>query len=93
MVPAFAGNHGLLTDPTNMIHVMLKGARAAHSHTAETAAGMPSFAWKMDDEDIAEILTYVRNSWGNAGEAVSAGKVGEMREQLGAREPLSNPGS
>lgn len=91
MVPAFAGNHGLLGDPTNMIHVMLKGARAAHTSVTQTAAGMPSFAWKMDDEDIAEILTYVRNSWGNAAEPVSSGAVGDMRTVLEARQPLRNP--
>ncbi len=88
MVPAFSANHGLLGDPTNMIHAMLKGARAPHTHDAQTAAGMPSFAWKMDDKQVADILTYVRNSFGNGAEAVSPEVVGEMRDALDAREPL-----
>ncbi|MBT9382446.1 cytochrome c [Pseudooceanicola sp. CBS1P-1] len=89
MVPAFAGNHGLLgDDATNLVHAMLKGARAAHTHTAQTAAGMPSFAWKMDDKDIAEILTYVRNSWGNSAAPVSADQVGAMRAALDARDQI-----
>ncbi|WP_240989658.1 c-type cytochrome [Salipiger mangrovisoli] len=85
MVPAFSANHGLLGDPTNMIHAMLKGTRAPHTHAAQTAAGMPSFAWKMDDTQVAEILTYVRKSFGNGAEAVSPEAVGEMRDALDAR--------
>ncbi|WP_172328400.1 cytochrome c [Mangrovicoccus sp. HB161399] len=91
MVPAFAGNKGLLGDPTNLIHAMLKGARAPHTHEVQTAAGMPSFAWKLSDERIAELLDYVRNSWGNAAAAVPASSVAEMRASLDAREPMANP--
>jgi hypothetical protein len=31
------------------------------------------------------VLTYVRNSWGNAGPAVTAGDIGRGREQLAKR--------
>lgn len=39
---------------------------------------MPSFS-NMQNEDIAAIATYIRNSWGNEAPAVSAGRVGQIR--------------
>lgn len=86
MVPAFAGNNAMQNDPTNMINAMLNGARAAHTAENQTAAGMPSFAWKMDDRQVAEILNYVRNSWGNQASEVTADKVAQMRKQTGAAD-------
>jgi len=92
MVPAFAKNNVInANDPTNLIHAMLKGARAAHTHTAQTAAGMPSFAWKMNDQEIADVLNYVRNSWDNSAVEIKAKQVAEMRKSLGAREKISTP--
>ncbi|MDC0609856.1 cytochrome c [Vibrio sp.] len=89
MVPAFANNRVIVADdPTNLIHAMLKGARAAHTETAQTAAGMPSFAWKMNDQEVANVLNYVRNTWGNTAKEITASQVAEMRDSLGAREKI-----
>ena len=43
---------------------------------------MPSFAWKLSDADIAAVITYIRNAWGNAAPPVSAGNVSSMRQAL-----------
>lgn len=91
MVPAFAGNKGMQGDPTNMIHAMLKGARAPHTEGQQTAAGMPSFAWKMDDQQVASVLNYVRNSWGNQAREVTAQQVAELRKDTQARDKLKTP--
>jgi nitrite reductase (NO-forming) len=39
---------------------------------------MPPMSQRNDDE-VANILTFVRNSWGNSGDAVSADEVREVR--------------
>jgi mono/diheme cytochrome c family protein len=92
MVPAFKGNHGLLADDaTNLIHAMLRGARAAHTHDLQTAAGMPAFDWKMDDRQIAEVLDYVRNSWGNSAAPVVVDEVARLRDYLKANEKMAVP--
>jgi mono/diheme cytochrome c family protein len=92
MVTAFAGNRRMLTDdPTNLLHAMLMGARAPHTEARQTAAGMPSFAWKMNDQQVAEILNYVRNSWGNAAVEVHAEQVAALRGELGAHQKLVVP--
>lgn len=71
-------------DPVSMIRVVLAGNRAGTTDAAPTGPAMPSFAWNLSDENIADVLTYVRNSWGNAAEAVSADEVHDQREQLQA---------
>jgi mono/diheme cytochrome c family protein len=43
---------------------------------------MPSFAWKLSDADLAAVVTYIRNAWGNAAPPVSAGDVSNMRRTL-----------
>jgi mono/diheme cytochrome c family protein len=43
---------------------------------------MPSFAWNLSDQDVAAVLTYVRNSWGNAAPPVSAKDVASLRTGL-----------
>ncbi|MFG6668184.1 c-type cytochrome [Halomonas sp. HNIBRBA4712] len=92
VAPAFAGNNALLAaDATNLIHVMLMGGRAAHTQARPTGAGMPSFAWKMNDAEIATVLDYIRNSWGNAAEPVDVERISELRTQLDARDKLPTP--
>ena len=46
---------------------------------------MPSFAWKLTDAEIADVATYVRNSWGNQASAVRETQVEELRGKLGLR--------
>jgi mono/diheme cytochrome c family protein len=43
---------------------------------------MPSFAWKLNDRQLADLLTYVRNSWGNQAGAVSEKDVAKVRASL-----------
>lgn len=91
MVPAFAGNQGMLQNPTNMIHAMLRGTRAPHTAERQTAAAMPAFDWKMSDQQVADILNYMRNSWGNQAPEVQVGQVADMRKASGAGDKLKLP--
>jgi mono/diheme cytochrome c family protein len=69
-------------DPTNLIRVVLQGVRSAATDAAPTAAAMPSFAWRLSDGQIADVLTYVRASWNNAGPPVSDDAVARLRKAL-----------
>jgi len=90
MIPAFADNKAITADDaTNLIRAMLVGARAVATHDKPTAAGMPSFEWKMDDRQIAETLNYIRNTWGNAAKPVTIEDVAKMRALLKARGNLA----
>ena len=48
---------------------------------APTGPAMPSFAWKLDDAEVANVLTYIRNNWGNAAPAVDAATAEAVRAQ------------
>jgi mono/diheme cytochrome c family protein len=83
MITGFAGNKSILADSTETLtSVVLGGARGVHTHTYVTGAGMPAFDWKLSDSEIADILTFVRNSWGNRARPVTAEQVASMRKQL-----------
>lgn len=69
-------------DPTSLIHVVLAGSRAGGTAAAPTAPAMPAFGWNLSDENVADVLTYIRNSWGNAAPSVTAGDVKDLRKTL-----------
>jgi mono/diheme cytochrome c family protein len=66
-------------DPTSLLHVVLRGTRGVATQVAPTGAAMPQFGWLLNDDQVAAVLTYIRNSWGNAAPAVSASEVGKAR--------------
>ena len=65
-----------------LIRVVLAGSRAGATDAAPTAPAMPAFGWNLSDDNVADVLTYVRNTWGNAAPAVSAAQVNDVREAL-----------
>ncbi len=62
-----------------LITVILKGDRVSATHTDQTGLAMPAFA---DTPDDAEVVTYIRNAWGNRGSGVDAGDVRDLRSKL-----------
>ena len=81
--PPLTGN-AIVIQPNaeSLVRVVLEGAQAAGTKAAPTAPSMPSFAWKFNDAEVADLLTYVRNSWGNEAAPISADTAGKIRAQL-----------
>jgi mono/diheme cytochrome c family protein len=73
------------SDPASLLHVVLRGTMGLATAQAPTAAAMPAFAWVLNDEQVAAVLTYIRNSWGNTAPAVAAGDAGKARSALAKR--------
>ena len=83
MFPSLAGSAAVQQkDPTSLLHVVLRGARSVGTDKAPTAPAMPSFDWLLRDDQVAAVVTYIRNAWGNAAPAVSASEVGKTRQAL-----------
>jgi mono/diheme cytochrome c family protein len=83
MLPALKGSPFVQqTNPDSLLHVVLVGTRAVATDAAPTAAAMPAFGWKLSDEQVASVVTYIRNAWGNAASPVEAGSVQSMRKSL-----------
>ena len=71
-------------DPASLIHIVLKGAQMPATTAAPTAYAMPGFDWRMSDKEVAEVVTFVRSSWGNQAAAVTAADVAKVRKDVGA---------
>ncbi|MDQ8032116.1 alcohol dehydrogenase [Bordetella genomosp. 1] len=72
------------SDPTSLIHIVLKGGQMPATQAAPTAYGMPGFDWRLNDAEVADVVTFVRGSWGNKGAAVTASDVAKVRKEIGA---------
>ncbi|MGH7069030.1 MAG: cytochrome c [Acetobacteraceae bacterium] len=72
LFPRLAGSPAVSSgDPTTLIRTVLFGSQAVATPDAPTAPAMPSFAWRLGDAQVAAVITYIRNAWGNAAAAVS----------------------
>lgn len=43
---------------------------------------MPAFGWQLTDAQIAAVSTFIRNRWGHAAPALTAGDVHKARSLL-----------
>jgi mono/diheme cytochrome c family protein len=83
LFPRLAGSALVQSDdPTTLARVVLHGTRAVATAGAPTGPAMPAFDWRLDDAQVAAVLTYIRNNWGNAADAVSATAVANQRASL-----------
>ena len=78
--PALAGNPVLQSeDPTSLIHIVLKGATLPATHTAPSTFTMPAFDWRLSDQEVADVVNFIRTSWGNQAGEVKATDVKGLR--------------
>jgi mono/diheme cytochrome c family protein len=73
------------SDPTSAIRLVLRGGRSVATEAEPTGPGMPSYGWQLDDQQVAAVLTYIRNAWKTAAAPVSADMVAKARAQLQTR--------
>lgn len=79
--PALAGNPVLQTqDPTSAIHIILSGSREPYTSTAPSMPTMAPYANILSDQQIADLVTFVQQSWGNKGGAATADQVAKLRK-------------
>ena len=78
--PPLAGSDFLMADKDRSISIVLNGLFGPVTvNDVEFNGAMPPMN-QLSDTEIADILTYVRNSWGNKDDAVSSAEVTAMRE-------------
>jgi mono/diheme cytochrome c family protein len=79
--PPLPGNANLQSaDPANTIRIVLDGAESITTPRAPNTGSMPAYAAKMSDQEIADVITYIRNSWGNSAPAVTVDQVAKARK-------------
>ena len=68
-------------DPTTIVRLILTGSRSVPTPATPTPLAMPPFDWKLTDDEVAAVATYVRNAWGNTAPEVKPRTVAKLRRR------------
>ena len=81
-VPPLAGaTSSLVPDPASQINVVLNGAARVMANGMPDSYRMPPYRAQLSDKEIAQVLDFVRNGWGNHGGNVSQKAVADLRKR------------
>ena len=87
--PPLAGSEWVLAEgPNRIIRIPLLGLQGPIKAAGKEFNGaMPAFAagGALNDEQVAAVLTYIRNSWGNKAPRVTVEQVQKVRKELQTR--------
>ena len=88
LFPQLAGAPAVQSrEATSAIRVVLQGGQSVSTHAAPTGAAMPAFGWMLSDAEVADVVTFIRNAWGNAASSVRASDVADTRSAIVAERP------
>ncbi len=80
--PPLSGNHVLSAqDPATLTHITLTGWQSVVTESRPRSFYMPSFA-RLTDAELAEILSFVRESWGESAPSVTEKQIAQARRKL-----------
>jgi ubiquinol-cytochrome c reductase cytochrome b subunit len=74
--PPLAGNPVVTGDPSKVIGIVLGGLHGSISVNGQAYNGqMPPWKGTLTNKQIADVITFIRSSWGNSASAVTEGQV------------------
>jgi mono/diheme cytochrome c family protein len=74
-------------DKDKLIHIVLEGSAAFANDPPRTYRNPMAALPYLSDQEIADVLTYVRNNFSNTGTPVTAGEVSKVRARLRQAQP------
>ena len=78
--PPLAGNDVVTGDPNKVIGIVLNGLHGSINVKGQTYNGqMPPWKGTLSNADIANVISYIRSSWGNTGSAVTEAQVAKYK--------------
>jgi mono/diheme cytochrome c family protein len=84
--PPLIGSEWVVGSPARMIRIPLAGlAGPITVKGQEWNLAMPAMGAALSDEDLAAVLTYMRQSWGNKGSEITPEQVKAVRAEVGNR--------
>ncbi|MEB2647891.1 cytochrome c [Pseudomonas canadensis] len=87
MPPLAGATSALAKESASAINITLNGSQRVVAAGVPDAYRMPAFREQLSDAEIADVLSYVRSTWGNNGGTVDAKAVGKLR---GHTDPASS---
>lgn len=88
-IPPLARSDYLMADKKRSVRIVLQGQTGKLKVNNKTYNGTMIPLDYLSDENVANVLTYVRNSFGNSGDPVSVEEVQRIRSE--APPPAANP--
>ncbi|OQP35177.1 c-type cytochrome [Pantoea latae] len=79
-IPPLAGATSMQVDASSAINIVLNGSARVVTNGVLDAYRMPPYRKQLSDQETAEVLNYIRSSWGNSGAQTEAKAVAEMRQ-------------
>jgi mono/diheme cytochrome c family protein len=87
-IPPLAGNPTVLdVDSSSLINIVLNGSNPLVVKGTPDAYRMPEFRINLSDQDIADVMSFIRQGWGNHAGPVTADQVAKLRH---ATDPSSD---
>jgi mono/diheme cytochrome c family protein len=81
-IPPLAGSaSSMVKEGASSINTTLNGSGRVVAQGIPDSYRMPSFRSQLSDQEIAEVVSYVRTAWGNQGGAVAAKDVKDLRDK------------
>jgi alcohol dehydrogenase (quinone), cytochrome c subunit len=81
-LPRLAGNPTVLdNDPSSLINLVLNGSVPLVVKGTPDAYRMPQFRVQLTDQEIADVVSFIRAGWGNSAPPVTAQQVTTLRHQ------------
>jgi mono/diheme cytochrome c family protein len=80
-IPPLAGATSMMVNDASAINITLNGSARVVADGMPDAYRMPPFRKQLSDNEIADVLSFIRSSWGNNGENVTQESVSELRER------------
>ncbi|UUO12867.1 cytochrome c [Alcaligenes faecalis] len=85
--PALAGNSAVFANnPQSVIQVTLEGGRMPENSVDTMSFTMPAFR-HLGDQEIADLVNYIRTSWTNQAPTVQAADVAHIRQFVANKSP------
>lgn len=78
--PPLAESDYLMEDKIRSINIVMRGLAGPITVKGQNYDGVMPPQVTLNDEQIADVLTFVRNSWGNEGDVVTVGEVKAVRD-------------
>ncbi|CAL1517792.1 PVC-type heme-binding CxxCH protein [Chitinophaga sp. MM2321] len=92
--PPLAGSEWVKGNDERLIKLVMKGVLGPMEVNNKMYTGqvpMTPFGGLLKDDEMAAVLTYVRNSFGNKGTAISPEKVKEIRKAIESKKDFYTP--
>ena len=88
--PRLAGNPVVQAENAqSLISIVLDGSQKPRTDRTPAQLSMPRFAWRLSDQDVADVVNFIRTSWGNSAPPASSAEVATIRKSLQPHRPAT----